>query len=166
MQLKIEKKKQITFVQSSAVWFCSFRAFARYIHVQCIWQFLSCGKCEVSDVKWGIDSLCCMTSLSSCPACPISTIYDADGVGTESSSVSHEESFSPAAENPLRKMLQVLHFHIASVTLDNKNIITAQVNPKHPAWYSRYSCTIETCLMNSKEMCLKCWNVLFWKLCV
>lgn len=64
--------------------------------------------------------------MSSCvPLVLFSTIYDADGVGIESSSASHEESFSPAAENPLRKMLQVLHFHVATVTLDNKNIITA-----------------------------------------
>lgn len=82
-------------------------------------------KHSVPDLTWGIDSLCCMTSLSSCPSCPIFTIYDADGVGIESSSVSHEESFSPAAENPLRKMLQVLHFHVANVTLGNKNIVTA-----------------------------------------
>ncbi|XP_017341919.1 ATPase H+ transporting accessory protein 1 like b isoform X2 [Ictalurus punctatus] len=35
-----------------------------------------------------------------------------DGVGIESSSVSHEESFSPAAENPLRKMLQPYGWHL------------------------------------------------------
>lgn len=81
-------------------------------------------KHSITDRKWGIDPLCSMISLSSSPSCPISAIYDADGVGIESSSASHEESFSPAAENPLRKMLQVLHFHIANVTLGNKNIIT------------------------------------------
>lgn len=55
----------------------------------------------------------------------MSTFYDADGVGIESSSASHEETFSPAAENPLRKMLQVLHFHVACVTLGNQIIIIA-----------------------------------------
>lgn len=40
----------------------------------------------------------------------ISTFCDADGEHVESPSASHEESYSPAAENPLRRILQVLHF--------------------------------------------------------
>ncbi|KAK1801731.1 hypothetical protein P4O66_022374 [Electrophorus voltai] len=47
-----------------------------------------------------------MTSLSQLPTCPIFTCRDTDGVGVESASASREESNSPAAENPLRKILQ------------------------------------------------------------